>query len=98
MRSSDSGAAGGDVQEGKYGATFALRYNSGRSCVCILRDIAASAFSYLRLGCVGLHLYEGRCQRREKQWLPENFAGKAKGDMCACARARLTRTSSPLFS
>lgn len=71
MRRSDSGAAGGDVQEGKYGATFALRYNSVRSRVCILRDIAASAFSYLRLVCVGLHLYEGRRQRRERQWLPE---------------------------
>lgn len=51
--------AGASTHEVEYRATFALKYNRGESCVCMLRDSLASAFSYLQWSCVELRLYEG---------------------------------------
>lgn len=53
-------------RRGKYRATFALKYNTRESRVCMLKDSLASAFSYLQWVCVGLHLYEGGDEEREE--------------------------------
>lgn len=51
--------AGASTREVEYRATFALKYNRGENCVCMLKDSLASAFSYLQWLCVELRLYEG---------------------------------------
>lgn len=53
------------MQEGKYRATFALKYNRREISACMLKDSLACAFSYLQWLCVGLHLYEGGDEKRE---------------------------------
>lgn len=73
------------MQEGKYRATFALKYNNGKSCACILKGSLACAFSYLQGVCVGLHLYEAGDENKEegKHWLPE-ILREAEGEMYMC--------------
>lgn len=63
-RSDSRAAGGGSAQEGKYGATFALKCNRRESRACMLTDSLARAFSYLQWLYVGLH--EGREGGREE--------------------------------
>lgn len=53
------------MQEGKYRATFAFKYNRRESCACMLKDSLACAFSYLQWLCVGLYLYKGGDEKWE---------------------------------
>lgn len=68
------------MQEGKYRATFALKYNNGTSCACILNGSLAHAFSYLQGACVGLHLYEAGDENKDegKPLVFGHFGGKLK--------------------